>query len=64
MAKKDNNTQPSLDPRTDARGIMLRLHVGEIWYTTDGQWFTDVKKAQAHTAGTDFEIKHYKLKRF
>ena len=31
-----------------ARGVMMRLGVGEIWHTSDGQWFTASDKAEDH----------------
>ena len=74
MAKENNKTNspknegaacfPSLDPKTDAKGIMMRLGVTEIWYTTDGQWFTESADAEAHVADTEFEVKHYRKKGF
>ena len=27
----------------------MRLGVGEIWHTSDGQWFTAADKAEEHT---------------
>lgn len=75
MAKKNNNPTntpqnngeacfPSSDPQTDAAGIMIRLGVKELWYTTDGQWFTTSADAEAHIAGTEFEVKYYRKKGF
>lgn len=75
MAKKNNNETntpdnkgaasfPSSDPKTDAVGIMMRLGVRELWYTTDGQWFTASADAEAHVADTEFEVKHYRKKGF
>ena len=74
MAKENNKTNspknegatcfPSPDPKTDAVGIMMRLGVKELWYTTDGQWFTTSADAQAHVADTEFEVEHYRKKGF
>lgn len=63
-----------------ARGVMMRLGVGEIWHTSDGQWFTASDKAEDHAKkmtstgsatgngsgnGSENEyIKYFKLKKF
>ena len=47
-----------------ARGVMMRLGVTEIWYTTDGQWFTSMGVAEAHAANVEKEVKYFKIKKF
>ncbi|MBR7126401.1 MAG: hypothetical protein IKC86_07360 [Prevotella sp.] len=61
-----------------ARGVMMRLGVGEIWHTSDGQWFTAADKAEDHaekmtSTGSGSEngngsvtgkIQYFKLKKF
>lgn len=49
--KTTDNSQQTTATATSyeaARGVMMRLGVGEIWHTTDGQWFTSAAKAEAH----------------
>lgn len=53
-----------------ARGVMMRLGVGEIWHTSDGQWFTASDKAEDHakkmtsTGSATKNIQYFKLKKF
>lgn len=47
-----------------ARGVMMRLGVGEIWHTSDGQWFTASDKAEDHAKKMKTQIQHFKLKKF
>lgn len=53
-----------------ARGVMMRLGVGEIWHTSDGQWFTAADKAEDHakkmtsTGSVTKNIQYFKLKKF
>ena len=53
-----------------ARGVMMRLGVGEIWHTSDGQWFTAADKAEEHakkmasTGSATKNIQDFKLKKF
>lgn len=53
-----------------ARGVMMRLGVGEIWHTSDGQWFTAADKAEEHakkmasTGSATKNIQYFKLKKF
>ena len=53
-----------------ARGVMMRLGVGEIWHTSDGQWFTAADKAEDHaenmtsTGSVTGKIQYFKLKKF
>ena len=53
-----------------ARGVMIRLGVGEIWHTSDGQWFTASDKAEDHakkmtsTGSATKNIQYFKLKKF
>lgn len=47
-----------------ARGVMMRLGVGEIWHTSDGQWFTAADKAEEHAKKMKTQIQHFKLKKF
>ena len=53
-----------------ARGVMMRLGVGEIWHTSDGQWFTAADKAEDHaekmtsTGSGNGKIQYFKLKKF
>ena len=59
-----------------ARGVMMRLGVGEIWHTSDGQWFTAADKAEDHakkmastgsvtsTGSATKNIQYFKLKKF
>ena len=59
-----------------ARGVMMRLGVGEIWHTSDGQWFTAADKAEDHakkmastgsvtsTGSATKNIQYFKIKKF
>ena len=53
-----------------ARGVMMLLGVGEIWHTSDGQWFTAADKAEDHaekmtsTGSVTGKIQYFKLKKF
>ena len=53
-----------------ARGVMMRLGVGEIWHTSDGQWFTASDKAEDHakkmasTGSATKNIQYFKIKKF
>lgn len=53
-----------------ARGVMMLLGVGEIWHTSDGQWFTASDKAEDHakkmasTGSATKNIQYFKLKKF
>lgn len=53
-----------------ARGVMMRLGVGEIWHTSDGQWFTAADKAEEHaskmasTGSANKNIQYFKIKKF
>ena len=53
-----------------ARGVMMRLGVGEIWHTSDGQWFTAADKAEEHakkmasTGSATKNIQYFKIKKF
>lgn len=49
MAKETKKeTKPVTASYETARGVMMRLGVGEIWHTSDGQWFTAADKAEDH----------------
>ena len=47
-----------------ARGVMMRLGVGEIWHTSDGQWFTAADKAEEHASKMKTQIQYFKIKKF
>lgn len=81
MAKETKKeTKPVTASYETARGVMMRLGVGEIWHTSDGQWFTAADKAEDHAekmTSTDSgngsgngngsvtgKIQYFKLKKF
>lgn len=61
---------PIVSSSEAARGVMMRLGVGEIWHTSDGQWFTASDKAEDHakkmtsTGSATKNIQYFKLKKF
>lgn len=74
--KKETKKQAAPIVASDeaARGVMMRLGVGEIWHTSDGQWFTAANKAVKHakklastetsTGSAALDIQYFKLKKF
>ena len=71
MAKETKKeTKPVTASSETARGVMMRLGVGEIWHTSDGQWFTAADKAEDHaekmtsTGSVTGKIQYFKLKKF
>ena len=70
MAKETKKeTKPVTASYETARGVMMRLGVGEIWHTY-GQWFTAADKAEDHaekmtsTGSVTGKIQYFKLKKF
>lgn len=65
MPKKKENKEQITHTAEDAKGIMMRLKVGEIWHTSDGSWWTEQADAVAHKGENEnITIEYFKMRRF